>query len=70
MAEARTVSLAVELPIEMASEAEALQLGNPEMLSWIVAYGLTRRAIFEHFSRRFEREVCTRAPHDSILSRP
>ena len=59
----RTVSLAVELPKEMAEQAEALQDGNPELLSWIVAYGLTRRAIFDHLSARFERE----APAKKVL---
>jgi hypothetical protein len=57
MTDAYTVSLAVELPRDMAEQAEALQAGNPEVLSWIVAYGLTRRAIFAHLSSRFEREI-------------
>lgn len=44
------VSLSVELPRAMAAEVEEVQRRNPEMLSRILMYGLTRRAIYEGLS--------------------
>ncbi|HUF11985.1 MAG TPA: hypothetical protein VMN78_02670 [Longimicrobiales bacterium] len=44
------VSLSVELPRAVAAEVEEVQRRNPEMLSRILMYGLTRRAIYEGLS--------------------
>ena len=44
------VSLSVELPRALAAEVEEVQRRDPEMLSRILAYGLTRRAIYQGLS--------------------
>lgn len=44
------VSLSVELPRALAAEVEEVQRRDPEMLSRILLYGLTRRAIYEGLS--------------------
>ncbi len=44
------VSLSVELPRAVAAEVEEVQKRDPEMLSRILMYGLTRRAIYEGLS--------------------
>jgi len=46
------VELRVELPRALAAEVEEVQRRDPEFLSRILLYGLTRRAIFEHLSAR------------------
>ncbi len=40
------VNLTVKLPTDMAAEAEVAQRDEPEFLSRVVLYGLTRRAIY------------------------
>ncbi len=40
------VNLTVTLPPDMAAEAEAAQRDEPEFLSRVVLYGLTRRMIY------------------------
>ena len=42
----RSVHLSVRLPTEVASEAEELQRSDPDFLSRMIEYGLTRRAIY------------------------
>lgn len=44
------VSLSVELPRAVAMEVEEVQKRDPEFLSRILMYGLTRRAIYEGLS--------------------
>ncbi|HEX7051511.1 MAG TPA: hypothetical protein VF188_14995 [Longimicrobiales bacterium] len=51
MWETCAVELRVELPRAVAAEVEEVQRRDPEVLSRILLYGLTRRAIFEHLSR-------------------
>lgn len=46
MWETRSVELNVRLPRELAAELEEVQRTDPELLSRLIAYGLTRRAIF------------------------
>lgn len=46
------VDLRVRLPRTLAAEAEEVQRRDPDALSRILAYGLTRRAIFDHLSER------------------
>lgn len=48
------VELRVELPRAVAAEVEEVQRRDPEFLSRILLYGLTRRVIFEHLSTRAE----------------
>jgi len=45
------VELRVQLPRAVAVEIEEVQRRDPEVLSRILMYGLTRRAIFEQLAR-------------------
>jgi hypothetical protein len=46
------VELRVELPRALAAEVAEVQREDPAMLSRILLYGLTRRAIYDGLSRR------------------
>lgn len=48
MWETRSVQLSVRLPRDIAAQAEEVQENDPEFLSRVVLYGLTRRSIYEH----------------------
>jgi hypothetical protein len=48
MWETRSVQLSVRLPRDIAAQAEEVQKTDPEFLSRVVLYGLTRRAIYRH----------------------
>jgi len=48
MWETRSVQLNVRLPREIADQAEKVQESDPEFLSRVVLYGLTRRSIYKH----------------------
>lgn len=48
MWETRSVQLNVHLPRDIAAQAEEVQETDPEFLSRIVLYGLTRRSIYRH----------------------
>jgi hypothetical protein len=48
MWETRSVQLNVRLPKDIAAQAEEVQESDPDFLSRIVLYGLTRRAIYSH----------------------
>jgi hypothetical protein len=48
MWETRSVQLSVRLPREFAELAEEVQQTDPEFLSRVVLYGLTRRSIYRH----------------------
>lgn len=53
-----SVQLNVQLPRDMAEQAEEVQKTDPDFLSRVVLYGLTRRSIYRHLSERVEpREV-------------
>lgn len=54
MWETRTVQLNVRLPRDIADQAEEVQETDPEFLSRIVLYGLTRRSIYKHLRERSE----------------
>jgi len=51
MWETRTVKLSVRLPSDIAALAEEVQEQDPEFLSRVVLYGLTRRSIYQHLRR-------------------
>lgn len=59
MWETRSVQLKVRLPREIAAQAEEVQKTDPEFLSRVVLYGLTRRSIYKHLR---ERDESTEAP--------
>jgi len=48
MWETRSVQLSVRLPRDIADQAEEVQASDPEFLSRVVLYGLTRRSIYQH----------------------
>lgn len=48
MWETRSVQLSVRLPRDIAAQAEEVQQNDPEFLSRVVLYGLTRRSIYRH----------------------
>jgi hypothetical protein len=56
MWETRSVELTVRLPRELAAEAEEVQRTDPEFLSRVVLYGLTRRSIYRHLREQGREE--------------
>jgi hypothetical protein len=48
MWETRVVQLSVQLPRDIAAQAEEVQKTDPDFLSRVVLYGLTRRSIYRH----------------------
>lgn len=52
MSETSAVELHVRLPQPLVDEVERVRESDPEALSRIVAYGVTRRAIFEYLVAR------------------
>lgn len=48
MWETCSVELTVRLPRDIAAQAEEVQRTDPEFLSRVVLYGLTRRSIYRH----------------------
>ena len=48
MWETCSVKLEVRLPRDIAAQAEEVQRTDPEFLSRVVLYGLTRRSIYRH----------------------
>ena len=52
MWETCSVQLNVRLPRDIAAQAEEVQRTDPEFLSRVVLYGLTRRSIYRHLRER------------------
>jgi len=50
MWDTRAVELRVNLPGTVAAELEEVQRRDPELLSRIVYYAMTRRTIFDHLA--------------------
>lgn len=48
MTDTCAIELRLRLPRPLADEVERVKERDPEMLSQIVAYGMTRRAVFDH----------------------
>lgn len=48
MWETCSVQLNVRLPRDIAAQAEEVQQSDPEFLSRVVLYGLTRRSVYRH----------------------
>ena len=57
MWETHPVELRVSLPRAMAVELEEVQRQEPEVLNWILQYGLTRRMIFQSLAKSQKREL-------------
>lgn len=60
MWETRSVQLSVRLPHDIAAQAEEVQETDPDFLSRVVLYGLTRRSIYRHL-----RETDDRTPPEA-----
>ena len=54
MWETRSVQINVRLPRDIATQAEEVQRTDPEVLSRVILYGLTRRSIYRHLRDREE----------------
>ena len=52
MWETRSVQITVQLPHDIAEQAEAVQKTDPDFLSRVVLYGLTRRSIYHQLRDR------------------
>jgi hypothetical protein len=65
MWETRSVQLSVRLPRDIAAQAEEVQEVDPDFLSRVVLYGLTRRSIYRHLRSNDESE-----DEDSTLEAP
>lgn len=52
MTETCAIELSVHLPRPLADEVERVKEQHPEMLDRILAYGMMRRAIFDHLMTR------------------
>ena len=57
MWETRSVQINVRLPRDIAAQAEEVQRTDPEFLSRVVLYGLTRRSIYRHLRDREDPQV-------------
>ncbi len=65
MWESRTISIEIQLPHDIADQAEEVQKTDPEFLSRVVLYGLTRRSIYHQLRDvRGEMEADARAVID------
>ncbi len=53
----RSVQLNVRLPQDVAAEAEEVQRSDPDFLSRIIQYGLTRRAVYRSLREGEQREA-------------
>ena len=67
MWETRTVQLSVRLPSDIAALAEEAQEQDPDFLSRIVLYGLTRRSIYQHLRRD---DAATSSELESLPAQP
>ena len=52
MGETCAVDLRIRLPKQVADEVEEVQKRDPEMMSRIVLYAVTRQTIFDHLATR------------------
>jgi hypothetical protein len=68
MWETCSVQLNVRLPRDIAAQAEEVQRTDPEFLSRIVLYGLTRRSIYRHL--REDSEIADASAAGESVSLP
>lgn len=57
MWETCSVQLNVRLPRDVAAQAEEVQKVDPDFLSRVVLYGLTRRSIYRHLRTQAEADA-------------
>ncbi len=65
MWETRSVKLSVRLPRDIAAQAEQVQKDDPEFLSRVVLYGLTRRSIYRQLREHDDPTVSGPMPEAS-----
>ena len=63
MWETCSVQLTVRLPRDIAQQAEEVQSTDPEFLSRVILYGLTRRSIYRHLRQQSADTVEIEATH-------
>ena len=66
MWETRSVQINVQLPGDMAAHAEEVQRTDPEFLSRVILYGLTRRSIYRHLKG----QEAVASPSEEVSSPP
>jgi len=66
MWETRSVQLSVRLPRDIAAQAEEVQRSDPDFLSRVVLYGLTRRSIYRHLRESYEHAEADSLPELSL----
>ena len=59
MWETRSVQINVSLPRDMAAQAEEVMKTDPDFLSRVILYGLTRRSIYRHLRDNDDGSVAT-----------
>lgn len=64
----KAVQLNVRLPSDIATEAEEVQRSDPDFLSRIIQYGLTRRAIYGRLRAAEARERRVTDPAEDSAS--
>jgi len=57
MWETCSVQLTVRLPRDIAAQAEEVQRTDPEFLSRVILYGLTRRAIYNNLRSQADQDT-------------
>ena len=62
MWETRSVQISVQLPHDIAEQAEKVQKADPEFLSRVVLYGLTRRLIYHQLRERSQDQAAEVLP--------
>ena len=62
MWETRSVKITVQLPHDIAKQAEEVQKTDPEFLSRVVLYGLTRRSIYRQLRERIQDQASSDPP--------
>ena len=62
MWETRSVEITVRLPHDIAEQAEEVQKADPEFLSRVVLYGLTRRSIYHQLRDRNSEQAAVGYP--------
>lgn len=57
MRETQPVRLTLRLPKDLVEQAKEVQRTDPEFLSRVVLYGLTRRSIYRHLREQEEHQT-------------
>jgi hypothetical protein len=66
MWETCSVQLKVRLPRDIAAQAEEVQKSDPEFLSRVVLYGLTRRSVFHQLREQQDPGSDSNGSHWSV----